>query len=56
MGIPLGHKLKIIKRIKELRTEKGMSLPSSRQGTTYKEAFVTMIPATAEKSGKSPNY
>ena len=33
MGIPLGHKLKIIKKIKDLRTQKGMSVPQSRQGT-----------------------
>ena len=33
MGIPLGHKLKIIKKIKDLRTEKGMATPSTRDGT-----------------------
>jgi hypothetical protein len=27
MGIPLGHKLKIIKKIKDIRGEKGMSTP-----------------------------
>lgn len=27
IGIPLGHKLKIMKRIKDLRASKGMSLP-----------------------------
>lgn len=27
MGIPLGHKLKIMKRIKDTRAEKGMSVP-----------------------------
>lgn len=27
MGIPLGHKLKIMKKIKELRTQRGMSVP-----------------------------
>ena len=27
MGVPLGHKLKMMKRIKELRAEKGMSMP-----------------------------
>ena len=32
MGVPLGHKLKMMKRIKEMRAEKGMSLPQSRQG------------------------
>ena len=27
MGVPLGHKLKIIKKIKDIRTSKGMSVP-----------------------------
>jgi len=27
MGVPLGHKLKIIKKIKDLRTDKGMTVP-----------------------------
>lgn len=30
IGIPLGYKLKIIKRIKTLRQERGMSAPESR--------------------------
>lgn len=34
MSVPMGHKLKIIKRIKEIRTEKGMYVPPSRQGGT----------------------
>lgn len=32
MKVPLGHKLKIMKRIKDLRKEKGMTVPESRQG------------------------
>ena len=32
MSIPLGHKLKIMKRIKEMRKTKGMSVLESRQG------------------------
>lgn len=32
MGLPLGHKLKVMKRIKDLRKDKGMSVPESRQG------------------------
>jgi hypothetical protein len=32
MSIPLGHKLKIMKRIKDLRRERGMAVPESRQG------------------------
>lgn len=30
LGVPLGHKLKIMKRIKDLRLEKGLSVPESR--------------------------
>jgi hypothetical protein len=30
MGVPLGHKLKIMKRIKDLRREKGLTVPESR--------------------------
>ena len=29
MGIPLGHKLKIMKRIKDIRSEQGMTVPQS---------------------------
>jgi|TARA_B110000305_G_scaffold221155_1_gene263595 hypothetical protein len=36
MGIPLGHKLKIIKKIKDIRAAKGMSVPQSREGTRPK--------------------
>ena len=32
INIPLGHKLKILKRIKVLREVKNMSVPESRQG------------------------
>jgi hypothetical protein len=31
LGVPLGYKLKILKRIKTIRQEKGMTLPESRQ-------------------------
>jgi len=30
MSVPLGHKLKILKRIKEVRVAKGMYVPPSR--------------------------
>lgn len=30
IGIPLGYKLKIIKRIKTMRQERGMTVPESR--------------------------
>lgn len=32
MGVPLGHKLKIIKKIKDIRSDKGMTVPQSREG------------------------
>jgi hypothetical protein len=32
MSIPLGHKLKILKRIKDVRKDMGMTIPESRQG------------------------
>lgn len=32
LKVPLGHKLKILKRIKLVRHDKGMSVPESRQG------------------------
>lgn len=34
MSVPLGHKLKIMKRIKELRKDRGMAIPDSRQSTS----------------------
>lgn len=34
MNIPLGHKLKLMKRIKDMRRDRGMSVPESRQGGT----------------------
>ena len=38
MSVPLGHKLKIMKRIKDIRQERGMYVPPSRQaGTTPRE-------------------
>lgn len=30
MSVPLGHKLKIMKRIKDIRKDKGMTVPDSR--------------------------
>lgn len=30
MNVPLGHKLKILKRIKDMRAERGMTMPQSR--------------------------
>jgi hypothetical protein len=34
MSIPMGHKLKIMKRIKDIRRDKGMEVPESRQKDT----------------------
>lgn len=34
MSVPLGHKLKLLKRIKEVRQDKGLYVPPSRQGST----------------------
>jgi hypothetical protein len=31
LGVPLGYKLKILKRIKTIREERGMTQPESRQ-------------------------
>jgi SAM domain (Sterile alpha motif) len=36
MSVPLGHKLKMLKRIKDLRSERGLYVPPSRQGTREK--------------------
>jgi hypothetical protein len=30
LSVPMGHKLKIMKRIKEIRTERGLYVPPSR--------------------------
>ena len=30
LSVPLGHKLKILKRIKLIRSDKGMTVPESR--------------------------
>jgi len=32
LSVPLGHKLKMLKRIKMIRADKGMKVPESRQG------------------------
>lgn len=58
IGIPLGHKLKIIKRIKDIRSEKGMSVPQSRQGTrrediSYKDG-VSSRPVTKNDYAELP--
>ena len=37
MNVPLGHKLKIMKKIKDLRKDRGMTVPESRQGQRPKQ-------------------
>ena len=41
MGVPLGYKLKILKRIKSIRQENGMTQPESRQGNRPQSAIST---------------
>jgi hypothetical protein len=36
MNVPLGHKLKLMKKIKDIRKDKGMTVPESRQGPREK--------------------
>ena len=38
LSVPMGHKLKMLKRIKIIRSEKNMSVPESRQGQRPKPA------------------
>ena len=40
MGIPMGHRLKIVKRIKDTRASQGMSVPQSREGTRKEETGI----------------
>lgn len=37
MSIPMGHKLKIMKRIKDIRRDRGMEVPESRQGNAQSQ-------------------
>ena len=49
---PLNYKLKILKRIKVIRSEKGMTVPESRQGTrpTSQMSESTELKGTPQKS------
>lgn len=52
MNIPLGHKLKIIKKIKEVRSTKGMTMPEareSRQGSRPMSS-VSTVPSNIDAS------
>lgn len=50
MEIPLGYKLKILKRIKNLRQDMGLSIPQSRgrpeSATTRPESSISNISST----------
>ena len=48
MGIPLGHKLKMMKKIKEMRASKGMSVPQSAQSTRSKAASIAQTPESSQ--------
>ena len=52
MSIPLGHKLKIMKKIKDTRKDKGMSVLESRQGQRDKVNNVD----TQQKEFKKQEY
>jgi len=57
IGVPLGHKLKIMKKIKDTRASKGMTVPQSRQGTTRGEQETsTQASSQAQSSGKAVSF
>lgn len=54
MGVPLGHKLKIIKKIKDVRAERGLSTaPQSRQGTERETKAQPAASAPEDEKHKS---
>ena len=54
MSVPLGHKLKIMKRIKDIRQERGMYVPPSRQaGTTPREVVKDSTTAAVNDQGST---
>ena len=55
IGVPLGHKLKIMKKIKDMRASKGMSVPQSRQGTTRGDTE-TQANNSAQGTGKAVSF
>ena len=50
MGVPLGHKLKIMKRIKDIRSEQGMTVPQSPAMSNSATSKVGMSNAGTEVS------
>ena len=53
LSVPLGHKLKILKRIKLIRSDKGMSVPESRQGQIPRPTGSTEIGADVKPVSKA---
>ena len=51
MGVPMGHKLKIVKRIKEIRKDKGLYVPPSRQGGQREHIKVEVAEPNANSGG-----
>jgi hypothetical protein len=54
MNIPLGHKLKVMKRIKEIRKDKGLSVPESRQGQRENNVDVNSKPFQKQELEELP--
>lgn len=52
MNIPLGHKLKLMKRIKDMRKDRGMTLPESRQGGARGADNVSVISEQSKVSAR----
>ena len=52
MSIPLGHKLKIMKRIKDIRRERGMSVLESRQGARPQRQEVDALNTSDPRGAK----
>lgn len=55
MGVPLGHKLKIMKRIKETRKEKNMDQPVAAETKPFKKQDLEELPAPTQPSNLKQN-
>ena len=56
LSVPLGHKLKILKRIKLIRQDKGMSVPESRQGQRPRMADAENNTGTETRPATNADY
>ena len=54
MGVPLGHKLKMVKRIKEIRKERGLEVPQSRKGEERPNVKSNFAATDTTVEGRSP--